>query len=422
MSGCLQVSRIAYPLIRPTVPRLRRALPADARSLLDAASEAAPESGSELWVVGGAIRDLAAGHAPAEVDLACSGDPAVLAASIAARLGEDAAVKAEPRFATARVAWRDRRLDIAALRSERYARPGALPEVRPDATIEADLGRRDFSVNAIALGVVGPRGGELLDPYGGLEDLAARRLRALHAGSFRDDATRLWRGARYAAALGLRPEPETARWIEEAPRWVARSSGRRLWAEFERVSACRRVGAMLRLLDGWGALRGVHTAWALPAEASRALARRPGPHSPSLLLAVLLAPLAEREAVATRLTAPRAARRPVGEAARLLTARDRAPGSLAALEGVTNEARLAARWLDPAGQRLLQRELRRWERARAPLDAAALLRLGVERGPDLGAWLERLRRERYLGNLRDAASARRAVRAALRDATEPEER
>ncbi len=416
------MSRIAYPLIRPTVQRLRRALPADARSLLDAASEAATAAGSELWAVGGALRDLAAGHAPAEVDLACGGDPAVLAASVAARLGEEAAVKTEPRFATARVEWRGRRLDIAALRSERYARPGALPEVRPGATIEADLGRRDFSVNAIALAVAGPRGGELLDPYGGLEDLAARRLRALHADSFRNDATRLWRGARYATALGLRPEPQTLRWIEEAPRWVARISGRRLWAEFERGAACRRVSATLRLLDGWGALRGVHPAWSLPAEASRALARRPGPHSPSLLLAVLLAPLAEREAIAARLTVPRAARRAVQDAARLLATRDRAPGSLAALEGVTNAARLAARWLDPAGQRWLQRELRRWEHTRAPLDAAALLRLGVERGPALGAWLERLRRERYLGNLRNAASARRAVQAALRDTAEPEER
>lgn len=422
MSGCLRVSRIAHRLIRPTVSRLRRTLPAGARSLLDAAIESATESGSELWVIGGAIRDLAAGGAPAEVDLACDGDPAALAASIATRLGETATVRAEPRFATARVEWRERRLDIAALRGERYARPGALPAVHPGATIEADLGRRDFSVNAIALGVAGPRGGELLDPCGGLEDLASRQLRALHADSFRDDATRLWRGARCAATLGLRPDPETARLIEDAPRWIARSSGRRLWAEFERVAASRRTGAALRLLDGWGALRGVHPAWSLTPEASQALSRRPGPHSPALLLAVLLAPLAEREAIAARLTAPRAARRSTGEAARLLAVRDRTPPTLAALEGVSGEARTAARWLDPAGQRLLQHELRRWERTRPPLDAAALLRLGLARGPELGAWLERLRRERYLGNLRDAASARRAVRAALRHAAEPEER
>ena len=420
------MSRIDYPLIRPTLPRLRRALPSDARTLLDAASEAATESGVELWAVGGAIRDLAAGAEPAELDLACGGDAAALATATAARLrdgsGEAPTVHREPRFATARVELREQRIDLAALRSERYARPGGLPEVRTGATIEEDLARRDFSVNAIALGVAGPRRGELLDPFGGLEDLAARRLRALRADSFRDDATRLWRGARHAAALGLRPEPQTARWIEDAPRWIARISGRRLWAEFERSAATRRVGAALRLLDAWGALRGVHPAWSLPPEASRALARRPGPHPPSLLLAVLLAPLSGRDAIADRLTAPRAARRAVHEAARLIAARERTPDALAALEGISGEARAAARWLDPAGQRLLQRDLRRWERTRPPLDARALLRLGVQPGPALGEWLERLRRQRYLGTLRGAASARRTVRARLRAAGETEER
>ena len=404
-------------LMRPTAATLRRALPAEARSLLDAACSAASEHDIELWAVGGAIRDLAAGVAPREVDLACGGDAASLATATAGRLGDAAGVSEEPRFATASVRLGDGRIDLATLRSERYARPGALPAVRTSVAIEADLARRDFTVNALALGLAGPRCGELVDPFGGLEDLAARRLRVLHADSFRDDATRLWRGARYAAALGLRPEPETARLIEDAPRWLARISGRRLWAEFERTAASRRVGATLRLLDGWGVLRGVHPAWSLPREAAHALARRPGPHAPSLLLAVLLAPLAERAAIASRLTAPRAARRAAEEAARLLDARDRAPATLAGLEGAGEEARTAARWLDPEGQRPLQRDLRRWERTRSPLDAAALLRLGVERGPALGEWLARLRRERYLGNLRGAAGARRLVRAAVETET-----
>ncbi len=395
-------------------------LPPDALALLDAACDAATDLGVELWAVGGAIRDLAAGIEPAELDLACGGDAAALAAATAALLrnggGEAPTAQQEPRFATARLELRGQRIDLAALRSERYARPGALPEVRTGVSIEEDLARRDFSANAIALGVTGPRRGELLDPFAGLEDLGARRLRALHADSFRDDATRLWRGARYAAALGLRPEPQTAHWIEDGPRWIARISGRRLWAEFERTAATRRVGAALRLLEAWGVLRGVHPAWSLPPEAARALARRPGPHPPSLLLAVLIAPLAERDAIADRLTAPRAVRRAVEHTTRLLAARDRTPDTLATLEGVAGEARLAARWRDPAGQRLLQRDLRRWERTRSPLDAGALLRLGVRRGPALGEWLERLRRERYLGTLRDAASARRAVRARLRAA------
>ena len=137
---------------------------------------------------------------------------------------------------------------------------------------------------------------------------------------------------------------------------------------------------------------------------------------------MLIAPLAGRAAIADRLTAPRSARRTVDEAARLIAARDRTPDTLTALEGVSSEARVAARWLDPAGQRLLQRDLRRWERTRPPLDARALLRLGVAPGPALGEWLDRLRRERYLGTLRGAASARRTVRARLRAAGETEER
>ena len=364
----------------------------------------------ELWVVGGALRDLAAGVPLGDLDAACDGDVAALAAATAGRLGAE--WRHEPRFVTARVGHGPQRLDLAALRSERYPRPGALPVVRSGVSIEVDLPRRDFTVNAVALGVAGPRRGELLDPLGGLDDLAARRLRALHARSFRDDATRLWRGARYAAAFGLRPEPVTAGWIADAPRWLAPLSGRRLWVELARAAGARRVGANVRLLAEWGALRGVQRGWSLPAEAAHALARRPGPHPPELLLAVLLARLPQREAIATRLAAPREAQRAARDAAALLAAADDAPSTLARLEGTGASGRLAALWLDPDRQRVLQRALRRWERSASPLHARALQRLGIAPGPELGAWLDCLRRARYLGTLRDAASARRHVRAA----------
>ena len=360
-------------------------------------------------MVGGSLRDLAAGVPLGEVDLACAGDVAALAAATARRL--EAGWRHEPRFATARVEHRGRRLDLAALRSERYARPGALPQLRLGVPIEVDLPRRDFTVNAIALSAAGPRRGELLDPLGGLDDLAAGRLRALHANSFRDDATRLWRGAQYAAALGLRPEGDSARWIEDAARWLAPVSGHRLWAELARSAARRRTAATVRLLDEWGAFEGVHPGWSLPPEAARALAHRPGPHPPALLLAVLLGALPDREAIASRLSAPGDARRAVGDAARLLAARDESPGTLTALEGAGPIGRRAALWLGPDRQRPLQRALRRWERTQSPLDAHALQRLGITPGPALGAWLACLRRARYLGTLRDAASARRHVRA-----------
>src|SRR5690606_1815735 len=124
-----------------------------------------------------------------------------------------------------------RRMDVARLRSETYEAPGALPRVRPVHSIERDLARRDFTVNAIALGLAGPHCGEVVDPHGGIADLAARRLRVLHPRSFIDDATRIWRGARTAALANLVPDAETAQLIEEGVDCLDTISGDRLWAE-----------------------------------------------------------------------------------------------------------------------------------------------------------------------------------------------
>ncbi len=399
-----------------TLDALLSAVPPAARELLAAARASADDAGSELWIVGGALRDCAAGRPVRDVDLAiASHDPRAaerLARVVVDRCGAGE-VSTEPRFGAASVRVETSRIEIATLRTERYARPGALPEVRFGASIEADLQRRDFSVNAVALAVCGPRRGELLDPLGGLDDLAARRLRALHARSFADDATRLWRGARYAAALDLRPEPATAHWIAEGARWVTPISGARLWAEFERTAAHRRVARTVGLLERWGVLHGVDEGWSTPDAARRALRHRPGPHAPELLLAVLLAALPARDAIAARLTAPRAARASVGDSARLLGVSETTPEALESVEAVGRDARMAAGWLDPERQGALQQALRRWERTRAPLDARELERLGVPAGPEFGAWLRRLRRERYLGTLGSAAAARRLVRAEL---------
>ena len=399
----------------PAFHSLWQVLPPTARDLLTVAIAAADAAASEMWVVGGALRDCAAGRALRDLDVAiASPDPDVaerLAHSTAERADGAWEVSAEPRFGTASVRGETTRLEIAALRTERYATPGALPEVRFGASIEADLARRDFTVNAVALAVAGPRRGELLDPFGGLDDLAARRLRALHARSFADDATRLWRGARYAAALDLRPEAATAGWIAEGARWLGPISGARLWAELERTAAQRRTARTISLLDEWGVLRGVHERWVVSRAARSALRHRPGPHPPELLLAVLLALLPDRDAIAARLGAPRTAREALDAVVRLLAFSGTTPEHLANVEGAPAAARQAARWLDAGRQPSLQRALRRWERARSPLDAAALQRLGVPPGPELGAWLRRLRRERYLGTLGDAASARRLVRA-----------
>jgi tRNA nucleotidyltransferase (CCA-adding enzyme) len=155
------------------------------------------------WIVGGAVRDLLLGGAPEDLDVVVEGDAVAAAQELAAALGGTLTV--HDRFGTATVEAGGHVYDLATARAETYALPGALPDVRPG-TLEQDLLRRDFTVNAIAMGLDGR---EAAAP-GAFEDLDARVLRVLHERSFLDDPTRLLRLVRYATRLGFAVEPETA--------------------------------------------------------------------------------------------------------------------------------------------------------------------------------------------------------------------
>jgi len=200
-----------------------RALPCG-RRLLDAAAGV-----DGVHLTGGGVRDLLLGREPRELDVVVEGDVTALATG----LGDVDAV--HERFGTAIVRAGDCRWDLAAARSEEYARAGALPDVRA-AGIEQDLLRRDVTVNAFALDL---RTGALRAVEHAYEDLEAGRLRVLHAASFLDDPTRLWRIARYAARLGFELEQRTARLAAQA---VAAHA-------LESVSGAR-IGNELRLALG----------------------------------------------------------------------------------------------------------------------------------------------------------------------------
>jgi tRNA nucleotidyltransferase (CCA-adding enzyme) len=168
----------------------------------------------DIALVGGAVRDLLCGMHPRELDVtvapgASAEAAGALASSIPQQRSED---PVEPtlheRFGTASVAWQHGRIDIAERRAETYPAPGALPEVRPG-TLEQDLARRDFTVNAITIPLGGEHRGELIALEHALDDLRAGRLRVLHEESFLEDPTRLLRLARYRARLGLEVERRT---------------------------------------------------------------------------------------------------------------------------------------------------------------------------------------------------------------------
>jgi tRNA nucleotidyltransferase (CCA-adding enzyme) len=191
------------------------AVPAEARRFLEAGAEVADRRNERLAWVGGGVRDLLLGRGGLDLDLVLEGDPEAFARDLAGRL--DGEVRLHPRFLTATLALpAAARLDIARARRERYAAPAVLPEVEP-ASLDEDLARRDFTINALAVTLApGVERGTLGDPAGGRRDLEAGLLRALHPGSFVDDPTRLLRGLRFALRFAFRFEAATASWARAA--------------------------------------------------------------------------------------------------------------------------------------------------------------------------------------------------------------
>ncbi|MGA8365061.1 MAG: hypothetical protein WB709_11135 [Solirubrobacteraceae bacterium] len=268
------------------------------RELLDLA-----RGRTDVELVGGAVRDLLLGRTPRELDVVVAGresspGPALLfARALAARVDALAETNEHERFGTALVVWDGAQVDVAGARRERYAAPGALPEVAP-ATLDDDLLRRDFTVNAIAVTLDTTRPGEVRAPPGALADLRAGRLRVLHDASFIDDPTRLLRLARYSARLGFAIEAHTAELASRALTAHALDtiSGTRIGAELRLALDEPDATGALAAMDELGLLTALHPRLRLDRSAiERSLALLPDDARPDLLImAALTLPLTLR--------------------------------------------------------------------------------------------------------------------------------
>jgi tRNA nucleotidyltransferase (CCA-adding enzyme) len=219
-------------MMRPMVSNgLLNRLPRARTSLLRALGNLADEGGVSLYLVGGVVRDLLLKRDTWDFDLTVEGDGIAFARLVVARYRAGLAVF--ERFATARLTFPDGlKIDIATTRRESYAQPAVLPAVEP-ASLEEDLYRRDFTINAMAIGLNRATFGLLHDPYGGQRDLRARMIRVLHEGSFQDDPTRIFRAIRFEQRFGFRLEPTTLRLLAQAAstNLIERLSGPRLQNE-----------------------------------------------------------------------------------------------------------------------------------------------------------------------------------------------
>jgi tRNA nucleotidyltransferase (CCA-adding enzyme) len=188
--------------------------------------------GEKLFLAGGAVRDLLLEKPVSDVDLVLEGDAMALAAELA-RV-EDVKITLHKPFLTANLAWPDLGLDLTTARREKYVRPGALPEVQPG-SLEDDMLRRDFSINAMAVSLNTEDNGRLVDFCGGLDDLHNKLVRTLHEKSFIDDATRIWRAVRYEQRLDFRLESGTESLLKRDLAMLDTISGERIWYELECV-------------------------------------------------------------------------------------------------------------------------------------------------------------------------------------------
>jgi len=217
--------------------------------------------GHRGWIVGGAVRDLALGIPPLDVDMASAARPE----EIEALFEHTTAVGRA--FGTLVVHLEGRDVQLTTFRSEAgYSDARRPDEVRYGASVEEDAARRDFTCNALYLD---PLDDTLLDPCGGLADLEQRRLRCVGdpALRFREDGLRLVRMARLAAALGLEVDPETLEAARESADALSGVSPERLLAELQRIFEKRGAARALRLLWETGLL-------------ARVLPRQPSLHPP----------------------------------------------------------------------------------------------------------------------------------------------
>ena len=193
---------------------LESRLSPEQRAALERVQELARSEDVNVYLSGGAVRDLISGQPIRDLDFTVEGNPA--------------RIVRELEKGGARVVWESERLrhhemifagdadgSISAARDEVYDRPGARPETRFSSIME-DLRRRDFSINAIAISLNVQSRGLLLDPTNGLADLERQEVRALSIHAFTNQPVRLLRILRYCARMGFKMESRTQEWFDLA--------------------------------------------------------------------------------------------------------------------------------------------------------------------------------------------------------------
>ena len=237
----------------------RRTLAPGARSVVSKVSSLSEAMGMNVFLVGGTVRDFLIGRRSDDIDMATEGSAIELGRALADKYSLK--IKEYGKFGTCTLMfprqvlfWRNRkeiRVDIAMAREETYSAPGVPPRVSSSTMIK-DLSRRDFTLNAMAIGLTGANSGVLKDACGGMKDLENGVIKVLHDNSFEDDPSRIFRAVRFETRLAFRIDDHTATLIKQAVenRMIRRMRESRVRDEWALVLREGSSGKCIKRLEG----------------------------------------------------------------------------------------------------------------------------------------------------------------------------
>ncbi len=226
------------------------------QNLFDVIRKAADHLGQEVYAVGGFVRDRLLGIPCKDIDFVTVGDGPMLAAEAAKRLGlKPDSVSIFKNFGTAMFRYQEFELEFVGARKESYVSHSRKPEVEAG-TLKDDQLRRDFTINALAVSLSGSDGLEVIDPFGGLDDLGKRRIVTPldPEQTFSDDPLRMLRAIRFAAQLQFKVDPETLQAIRRMNERITIISMERVSFELNKILLAPVPSAGFLLLDETGLL------------------------------------------------------------------------------------------------------------------------------------------------------------------------
>jgi tRNA nucleotidyltransferase (CCA-adding enzyme) len=236
-------------------------LPQRVLNILRQAGQVGERRGENVYLVGGAVRDLLLREHNLDIDLVIEGEGIPFTRELATEFPE-CRVRGHEKFGTAVLLFTDGfKIDTATARHEYYSSPGALPTVETS-SIKRDLYRRDFTINTLAVNLNPSKFGQVSDFFGGASDIKERIIRVLHNLAFVEDPTRILRAIRFSSRFGFTISKHTGTLMKGAVKMKIfdKVEGTRILNELIHILKEKNLISCLTSMAGFGILQAIHPA------------------------------------------------------------------------------------------------------------------------------------------------------------------